>query len=204
MSASPVAVRSHLPADWKYQTKNTVLLPYSERHVHIYPENFLCSVYYRLKEEGTLETIYPGMDVGHLNRFICYMGSPQRLGFVVPCLKSDGAPPKPVGIGWLCEAIKGRGSFGFGFFKEVWGKWEHADLSMQMLAWWFFESKMEVLYGTTLNRVAFNYSKRFGFKPVGTLPKFFSTTAGLEDGQLIVLEKERFIPYYNWWKARRG
>jgi hypothetical protein len=201
MSASPV-----LQADWPYQNRETVLLLYSQKHTDVFPETFLVSLYFRLKEDGLLDIIFPGMEMNHLNQFVSYMSKVQ--GFCVCCLKNPDGAPKPVGLGWITE-VQGpmwqrRGAFGFGFYKEVWGRWAHADLSMMMLRYWFEEMGFAVLYGTTLNPVAKNYSKRFGFKQIGILPKFFVRNGMMTDGHLISLEKPEFHRYYCQWLAKRG
>ena len=197
------AIAPFLKTDWPYQTSEAVMLLYSENHTNIFPETFLPTIYYRLKEDDLLDTMFPGMDMGHLNRFINYWGDPRRLGRVVCCLKDPLGPPKLVGLGWLCEAECGRGSFGFGFFREAWKQRVHVDLSMMMLHEWFNGCSIEVLYGTTLNPIAKNYAKRFGFRYLAELPKFFPHHGKLLNAHLIVLEKEVFSEYYRQWQEKR-
>lgn len=200
---STPAIAPLLKPNWPYQTDRVVMLPYSEKHPDIFPETFWPTIYFRLKEDQLLDTIFPGMHMNHLNTFVAYMGS-KAMGRVICCQKRDDAPPKVVGLGWLCEYEQGRASFGFGFFKEAWGYRTHIDLSMMMLHYWFTESDAKVLYGTTLNPVARNYSKRFGFKYVGELPQFFPVGGELKNAHLIVLEKGTFLPYYGAWRQGRG
>lgn len=184
--------------NWEWQNHRAVILPYVESNLAVFPEDFLARMYYRLKAEGTLAMSFPGMDVAHLNKFISYMSSP-RLGFVICCLKTP-KKPHPVGWGFLteCDGPEGgrKASFGFGFFKEIHGRREHVDLSMFMLGYWFKEFQIDQLYGTTLNPLALNYSKRFGFERLCVLPKFFSG----RDANLITLTPETFLPYYSSWK----
>lgn len=193
---------------WPYQTDKVVLLPYAQNKTWVFPEDFLGTLYYRLREDDLLDTIFPGMGFKHVNNFIAHMAHAKAP--LVCCLKGEQYP-QPIGFGWLCETdgVDGarKGSFGFGFFKEVWGRknvLEHIDLSMMMLHWWFVECKVDILYGTTINPKAFNYSRRFGFKPLCVLPKFFCNNGALVNAYLIVLEKEVFLPVYDKWRARRG
>lgn len=192
-----------LPNNWEYQNDRVVILPYSEKHQHIYPEDFLASIYFRLKEEGTIDIIFPGMGIKTLNQFICYLGDARRLGRLITCLRNPDGTPKPMGLGWLCEYDNGRASFGFGYFKEMWGNPIHIDFSFFQLAYWFREMKCEILYGTTVNPLAFRYAKRFGFQNLCKLPKFFYRDGSLQPAHLIVLEKGIFQGYYlNWLKSR--
>lgn len=192
-----------LPDNWPYQNRRAVVLPYSDNHPDIYPETFFASMYFRLKEEKTLDVIFPGMGIENLNDFIGYMGTSRRLGRLVPCVRNPTGAPIPAGLGWMCEYDRGRASFGFGYYREYWGKQVHADLSMMMLKYWFREMKSEVLYGTTINPLALRYSKRFGFRRLCVLPKFFFRGGELQDANLIVLEKQVFEGYYlNWLKEQ--
>jgi hypothetical protein len=85
---------------WEYQTDTAIMLPYSERHVHVYPESFLAKVYFQLKDDGTLDKIFPGMGVLHLNRFLGYL--PKCHGLVMCCLKNPDPTHQPrVGRIWL-------------------------------------------------------------------------------------------------------
>lgn len=200
---SAPAVAALLPRDWPYQNQRCVVLPYSDKHPDIYPETFFASMYFRLKEEKTLDIIFPGMGINTLDAFVGYIGSPRRLGRLVPCVRNPDGPPIPAGLGWMCESECGRASFGFGYYREYWGNKVHAELSTMMLAYWFREMKSEVLYGTTVNPLALRYSKRFGFRPLCVLPKFFFKDGELRDAHLIVLEKQVFQSYYlNWLKAQ--
>lgn len=190
---------------WPYQTPRVVALLYSEKHTNIFPEDFLGKLYFRMKSEGTLGLIFPGQNMGHLNQFLRYMSTVR--GLLICCEKTEDKP-HPIGLGWICEidGVDGarKAAFGFGFFKEAWGRTVHVELSSLMLAYWFREMNIDILFGTTLNQVARNYSKRFGFKYLCQLPKFFCCNGVLENAHLICLEKEVFLPMYQAWKDARG
>lgn len=193
-------------SSYEYETDRLILLPYDKTATATFREEFLPLLYLRLKEEKTLDLIFPGMGMGHMNDFVAYMRN--AAGFVVPSLKMDGKV-LPVGLGWLAE-VDGpvgarKGSFGFGFFKEMWVNRErvrwHVDLSTLMLAYWFEECKCEILYGTSINPKALNYSRRFGFSKPYRLPKFFSRGGVLTDAHVIYLEREAFRRYYSHWRS---
>jgi hypothetical protein len=197
---------------WEYQTDTAIMLPYSERHVHVYPESFLAKVYFQLKDDGTLDKIFPGMGVLHLNRFLGYL--PKCHGLVMCCLKNPDPThqPRVVGFGWLTEIdirpspIPHKASFGFGFFKEVWGTQDNIDLSRFMLAHWMRELNVDTLWGTTLksNRLAVRYSQHFGFNVLCNLPHFFLYRGALADATFMVLERDKFLPSYEAWKQEYG
>lgn len=185
--------------NWPYQNHRSVMLVYDEKNTVIFPEEFFGRMYMRLKAEGTLDLAFPGMDLNHINRFISHMSN-CKLGMVICCLKSP-TKPHPVGWGYLYEICGPdggrRANFAFGYFKEVWGRREHVDLSFFMLKYWLTEFKIDVLYGTTLNPLAFNYSKRFGFQHRCVLPKFFNGV----DANLITLTPQTFSLYWERWQA---
>jgi len=191
---------------WEYQTDKVILLPYSQQNQKMFREHFLAELYFRLRDEETLSIIFPGMGIAHLNDFIRYMA--RAFGFVIPALR-DGEKVIPVGLGWIPEmdGVDGarKAAFGFGFFKEMWVNRErvrrHVDLSTLMLAYWFQECKIDILYGTSINPKAINYSRRFGFSEPYLLPKFFCRDGVLTDARLIHLEKETFLPYYSRWRC---
>lgn len=184
---------------WPYQSPNAVILPYSEKHQDVFPEEFLGTLYFRLKSDDLLATIFPGMDMSHVNKFITYMSRVR--GFVICCEKT-ATKPRPVGLGWLSEVDRVKGSFGFGYFKEFHRKRLHVDLSFLQLKYWFEEFSIPRLYGTSLNPVAINYSKRFGFEYIRKLPGFFDCNGTGVDAHLITLEKKVFCQYYELWKYR--
>jgi hypothetical protein len=184
---------------WEYQTDKVIMLPYSEKHLGVFPENFLGCLYYRLKEDDTLKTIFPGMDMSHVNKFIAYMSKVQ--GFVICCLKTE-TKPEPIGLGWVSEFDRVKLAFGFGFFRSAWRKREHVDLSFFMLKFWFDAFKVANIYGTTLNPVANNYSKRFGFQHIGLMPEFFDCNGVGTDAHLIVLQKQVFLKCYSAWRSK--
>lgn len=186
---------------WEYQTDKVVMLPYSEKHREIFPEEFIARLYYRLKEDDTLRIMFPGMDMGHLNKFVSYMSTAK--GFVICCLKTP-TKPEPIGLGWITEADRIKVAFGFGFFKNAWRKIEHVDLSFFMLKYWFDTANVPLIYASTMNPIANNYSRRFGFRHLCVMPGFFDCNGVATDAHLIVLEKQVFLECYRAWRLKRG
>lgn len=187
--------------EWPYQTSRVVMLPYSPKHTAVFPKDFLEQLYAKLVEDDTLHTIFPGMNFANVSGFVAYTSKVK--GFVVCCLKAE-TQPDPIGFGWLSEFDRVKASFGFGFFKDAWKNRVHVDLSYMMLHYWFDTFGVNNLYGTTLNPIARNYSKRFGFRDLCVLPGFFDCQGVAKDASLIVLEKEVFLRYHKHWERTRG
>src|SRR5208282_1356569 len=207
MSATAIDIEKALEPirNWPYQNDKVVVLTYSEKHTAVFPEDFLAKVYFHFKNDGLIDTIFPGMDLNHLNRFISYVS--KRSGLLIPCIKTE-TKPTPIGIGFLTEVDGDEGarraSFCFGYFRDFHKDRRHIDLSAMMLRYWFAEAKVTILFGTSLNPVAINYSRRFGFKLQGVLPNFFVAHGSLRDAQLIYLRESEFSPLYDQFVKERG
>ena len=202
MVATPEAITTVEPKkEWPYKSKSVILLPYPSAALR---EEFLCSVFFRLRNEGILSRTFPGTSVQVLDQFIAFMA--RAIGFVIPC-RRDGDLVVPIGGGWLTEIdnYAQKGSFGFWFFKEAWGKPENIDGSMLMLRYWTQTFNLKTLYATTLetNRLALRYSKQYGFRYLTTLPGFFGHPDGAKDAELIVLLAKEFEPIFQSWSAER-
>jgi RimJ/RimL family protein N-acetyltransferase len=186
---------------WPYRSKSVLLVPYPST---VLREEFLCSVYFRLRSESILSRTFPGADMSTLDKFVGQMHKVP--GFVIPCRK-DGETLVPIGGGWLCELdnFARKGAFGFWFWKEAWGKPENVDGSMLMLRYWFTFFGLRTLYATTLrtNRLALKYSNQFGFRYIGELPEFWGSKNGPLDAELIVLRAEEFEPIFQSWSSER-
>lgn len=178
---------------WPYQTKDCVLLPLQNTALFQFPEDFLVSLYYRMVAQDLLRTFLPGMPGMNLYRFVKYFADK-------PMVVSLGKPKYNVaGIGWIYESDGRDGcrkaGFGFGFFRESWGKQLVRDSANLALDWWFTGLKIDVLFGVTLasNRLASNFAKNLGFTHVGVLPRWFVTESGFEDARLVTLTKDQFL-----------
>jgi len=193
------------PKSWPYKTPACVIIPYDTANP-FFTEDFIGRLYFKLKEEDTLDFVCGGMNISHMNQFVAYLQRVQ--GLVICCLQGEEYPvPKPVGFGWLNEigGVDGArtGSFTFGFFKEIRGNRAHIDLSRFMLAYWFSEFKINRLFATTRNPLALNYSKRFGFEYLCEIPEFFQMGGVLRDAHFISLPRAKFLSYYAAWQAKR-
>lgn len=190
---------------WEYQTPTTIMAPYRAEQTNFYPQDYLVSLHYRLVEQDLLDTIFPGMNITHLNQFINYLSSPAHP--TLCCfVKDDEGIATTAGFGYITESDGRDGcrkaGFGFGFFREWWGTPAPRALSWLMLAFWIIELKIDVLFGTTLkqNSLARNFSTNFGFEHVADIPKLFFRRNTLEDATILMLNRETFLPKYQEWK----
>ena len=171
------------------------MLPYMPQ---FFPENYLVTLYSKLKEQDLLDLVFPGGETFTLNGFVSYMAGKKLLS----CWMKDGEKLVLIGGGWLVsmEGIDGarKGVVGFYFFKEGWAKRETRDLSRFMLKYWFAENKIDILYATSLveNKLAVNFARNYGFKYQCLLPKYFVYKQRLEDAHLITLTAEDFEPIW--------
>ena len=181
--------------EYPYQTDKVVLLPYSEKHVAVFPEDFLGRLYFRLQEEHTLHRIFPGMQMNHMSAFVTYMS--KMKGLVICCIKTE-TKPEPVGFGWLPEVdgVDGarKAAVGFGFFRRAWGTPELRSLSRMMLWNWHHDLKIDMLFGCTLrtNALAKKIAYEMGFELVGDIPMFYVQNGKLLDATLLALSKPKF------------
>lgn len=193
-----------MDAGWKYQTPRSVLVPYNANQKAFFPEMFLPALYGRLKEDDLLSVTFPGDSMDHLNKFVSYF-TDVRHPLLIGNIVTDGVVGEQAGVGWICESAGSDGarkaSFGFVFFRKFWGTVEARELSWFMLAWWFHELNIDILYGTGLlsNGLARNFAQNFGFTHLCTLPKFFYGKSELHDASLSCLERPTFDERFNQW-----
>ena len=184
---------------WPYQTERAILVPYSGEAKKQFSQDFLCQQYVRLLREDILDTVFPEGPIT-LNQFIAYcLEKPVQ----VLCKNDVQTGVLPVcGFGWLYDWAGPEGArmskVGFAFYREYWGTPLVRELGDLLLRWWLNECKVDVLYGTMLktNRLALNFSQRFGFKELCVLPSFFFRDGKRIDGRLVCLERENYRPYY--------
>lgn len=193
-------------ANWAYQTKDVALIPY-DRAWPIFPDGVLGHLYLRTKQDGLLDTVFCGHDPVDFDWFVGYLGS-KAATMQVYCLQEEGQPLTPIGYCWIIQPGGKDGAreakFGFTFFKEYWGRRELRDLVMLGIGYWMNTLKIDVLHGFTLkdNHLARNFSRRFGFKEVGILPKFLYRQGELTDATVVMLDRETFEPRMEQWRAK--
>lgn len=176
--------------DWKYQTDEVVLSPYVDGQAQ-WPDDFLVGIYRMMKQDGTLEVVFPGMTDLTLNGFIGYLKDKPLL----TCVLKETMAVMGFAFLWGIEGEKPhrKASLGFVYFKPWWGSRFIRQTSRLALQWWFEELGIEVLYGATLktNRLARRFSAELGFQRMGDMPKFFwdDKLKELKDAVLLCLPR---------------
>lgn len=179
---------------WLYQSERVHLLPYVEGSPsNIFHEDFLFLLHKQCKDDGILDSLFPGMPTVTVARFVAYLKDrPVLVGMIKP-------ENRVVGFGFLYE-VEGdensrKATVGYTFFKEWWGTTEIRELARLCLKYWFTELKLKVIFGTIIerNRLAVRFAKNIGFQSIGRVPRFFYKDGKLEDMHFMYLIPENFI-----------
>jgi RimJ/RimL family protein N-acetyltransferase len=176
--------------EWKYQTDEVVLSPYVDGQAE-WPDDFLVSIYRMMKQDGTLEVVFPGITDLTLNGFVGYLKDKPLL----TCVRKSDMNVMGFAFLWGIEGEKPhrKASLGFVYFKPFWGTSLIRQTSRLALQWWFNELGIEVLYGATLksNRLARRFAAELGFLKMGDMPMFFwnSSHQELKDAVLLCLTR---------------
>lgn len=184
-----------MSTDWKYQTNEVYLAPYTKALSDQY-DGLLGHLYLRTKQDGLLSTAFPGLPQINFDKFVSYLSGP-KVVLQIYYLKGD--PMLPVGYCYLYnidgEPENRLAEFGFCFFREYWFPKITTPLGWLCIAYWLEEMKVDILYGATLtaNRLARIYCRKFGFEELGDFPKFLRSAEGRVDATIVVLEKHKFM-----------
>lgn len=184
--------RNKREPEWQYFTERVHLIPYVDGNPsQVFPEDFLFYLYQTCKTQNLVDILFPGMQMTPA-RFVAYLKDrPILLGLVKPQKPGDGIF-EYAGFGFLYEVENGKATVGFCFFRKWWGSPEISVLSKLCLRYWFQVTKLQIIFGTTLerNRLAIRFARNLGFRSVGRVPKFFFKNGKLEDAHLLYLTPE--------------
>lgn len=192
---------------WKYQTERVSLIPYTAEVASSY-DGLLGHLYLRTKQDGLLTTAFPGLPAINFDKFVSYLTGPKVVLQIYFMKHSRHENMTPVGYCYLYNIDGDPGQrlaeFGFCFFKEYWGLRATHDLGWLCIAYWFESLEVDVLYGATLtsNRLARNYSRKFGFEELGDFPKFLRSATGRVDATIVVLERDKFLKL--WYQRQEA
>ena len=180
-------------ASWPWQNKSVILIPYDGTATRSFPEDFLVSQYFRMRDDGALGKVFPHVGVLGLNQFVNYLSNK-------PMVVVLSKPTYTVaGFGWLWEVTGTDGArraiVGFAFHRGAQGTQQTRDGARLALAWWFTELNIDVVFGSILasNRIAENFSRKLGFEVVATIPNWFVNGDQFEDARLVTLTKVGFL-----------
>lgn len=186
---------------WEYQTSDVALIPY-DRKWPVFGDGVLAHLYMKAKQSGRFETVFG--DIG-FDEFMKYMTRP-GLALQIYSFKT-GATLTPAGMCWIDEVTGRDGArramFGFLFFPgDRKSARMIADLGWLGVAYWFYELKVDTLYGITMatNKPALNFSRRYGFVETGIFPRFLYRNRELTSAIVVLQDRQSFEPLYQRWR----
>jgi hypothetical protein len=185
-----------------YGTKTLQVCPYMPG-TPVWKDGMLPMLYYKLKEEGSLEDTFCG-DPMTLDGFVSFFDRLRTLQVLARVTSEDRLVP--VGFSWVMNAkgVDGARSCecGEAFFDGAGKTPDARALARLALGYCFHALRVDVVFGRQVasNFGARNFSRRLGFKEICVIPKMHSIGGELVDGRLMMLEKEGFMPKFLEWK----
>lgn len=161
----------------------------------------LSDIWSRLESEDLLDTVFPGMgDVSH-DSVVSFMA--HKIAQLLWANTPDG--PELMGFCFIDSSDGKPGArkalFGFAFFRKFWGTQENREALYLMLAYWFAQCQIDVLFGITLrrNRLARNIARKYGFQELADIPRFLYCNGELADATLVMLDRHTYAPRFHAW-----
>lgn len=169
----------------------------------VYRDGMLPFLYEKIKAEGSLVDTFCG-DQMNSDGFTAFFDRLKTLQ--VLCRVTTEDKLVPVGFSWVMNAkgVDGARSCecGEAFFDGAAKTPDARALARLALGYAFEALRIDVLFGRQVssNTAARNFSKRLGFKEIALIPKLHAINGALEDGRIMMLEKENFWPKFLEWK----
>lgn len=174
----------------------------------LFSEDWLSLLYLRMKHEGVLERTFCGMlNLSH-DAVLCYlMGKPV---FAVVRWHEDNQAFDTVGMGWIGTwsgiappMIGPRCAFSaYVLFREMWGQPAGEVVTMLGLARMFRSYRLDSILGQryATNGLTARFMSKFGFRDIGTLPRFMLRKNAQGDPELVDcvasrLSRKDFVRY---------
>lgn len=178
----------------------------------LFPDGYLGDLYFKLKgsrftgrqpnEDSILETLFCGMPNVSYDAIVPYLAT--RLPLVMVGVWESGRFHE-AGFGFptnLCGMPLGYGDeracfFGYGFFKDWWGKPEMEPLAMLGLALIFQELNCLAIHGMRYdsNDLTAKFSRRFGFRDVAHVSHYMLRRGKLVGTTVSTLLRTDFEAY---------
>src|SRR5437588_3452336 len=175
-----------------YRIGDLQVLLYDKARVNIFPEGYLSKLYQlcklsgRRNKLGILPQLFCGMpDLSH-DAITTYLASRPVLVFVIwsgeSFFEAGFAFPTALPVAGNRVGPERSLFVGYGMFKGVWGKPEAEILGMLGLAYFFLEYALGAVHSVRYcwNDLTARFVRRYGFRDVGTIPRYM-----LEDGKLV-------------------
>ena len=188
-----------------YGTKNLQVVPYMNG-TPVYVDGMMSHLYYKTKEEGHVATAFCGEEKNH-DQFVYYFESLKTMQ--VCCEVSEVGKLVPVGYTWVMNPRGVDGARlaqpGMCFFGGAGKRGTAQGLAKLALAYAMIDLRINVLLGEQVysNYAARNFALRLGFKEVATIPNRHVIDGRFEDGRVVMLKDEDFLPKFFQWKEKQ-
>lgn len=189
-------------SNYAYQTRQVFLSPYNKAWTATnVPPTILSDIWRQLEADDLLDTVFPGMgDISHdsVVSFLAHRA-------VQLLWRNTVSGPELMGFSFIDSADGSVGArkalFGFAFFRKFWGAQENRQVLYLMLAYWFSQCQIDVLFGITLrsNRLARNIARKYGFRELADIPRFLYCNSELADATLVMLDRQTYAPKFHEW-----
>ena len=174
---------------------------------HLFPDDYLSTLYARMKSASILERTMCGMRELSANAIVPYLAT--KPVFAAVEWSPDHSKFTTLGFGFIINWIgipypapgPRSAAGGYCMFPDAWGTPEAEILSMLGLARMFHTYSLQSLYGQRYirNALTARFMGRFGFKDIAVLPDFIThrNGNGVELGACVVshLTRQDFADY---------
>ena len=188
-----------------YGTKNLQVCPFMDG-TPVYLDGMLPHLYYKTREENNIATTFCGQDKT-LGQFVAYFEALKTLQ--VCCEVEEEGKLVPVGFTWVANPYGVDGARaaqpGMCFFGGAGKRGTAQSLAKLALAYAMVALRINVLLGEQVysNYAARNFALRLGFKEVARIPNRHVIDGRFEDGRVVMLKDEDFLPKFFDWKEKQ-
>lgn len=188
-----------------YTTERLAVVPYCPQ-TPVYYDGMLPHIYSALKAEDKIADMFCG-ESKNMDAWIAYFDRIKTAQIL--CRITETKDLVPVGISWV-DLPKGSDGArqcqcGMAFFGDASRTEDARSLARLALAYGFEELRVDVFFGVQLasNLAARNFSLKMGFREVAMVPNWHPVDGELLPARVMMLEKEKFMPAFNVWKANQ-
>ena len=188
-----------------YGTKNLQVCPFMDG-TPVYLDGMLPHLYYKTREENNIATTFCGQDKT-LGQFVHYFESLKTMQ--VCCEIAEEEKLIPVGFTWVSNPYGVDGARaaqpGMCFFGGAGKRGTAHSLAKLALAYAMVALRINVLLGEQVysNYAARNFALRLGFKEVARIPNRHVIDGRFEDGRVVMLKDDDFLPKFFEWKEKQ-
>jgi hypothetical protein len=174
--------------------------------VPVYLDGTLPHLYYSTKAEGNIKNAFCGQDK-NLGQFVSYFENLKTMQ--VCCEVAVGGKLIPVGFTWIVNPAGVDGARlaqpGMCFFGGAGKRGTAQSLAKLALAYAMVDLRINFLLGEQVysNYAARNFALRLGFKEVARIPNRHVIDGRFEDGRVVMLKDEDFLPGFYQWKEKQ-